>query len=719
MQRLLGLIFITALFLITAACSGGGGGASSTSTSANPAAVEKPTVSSTVPAQNQANVAPNTVVSVVFSNPMQQDGVDYDGFTVSDGTSIVPGTVSCLGNSAIFRPVTPFAKNTTYTVKVTKNVKDINGNGMAEDQTWSFTTGTVADITPPHVTASNPYWNSVGVSANSSVLITFSEPVDPATVNATTLTVTGPSGPVAGTITTTGINATFLPNLKFDYLTPYTITVTQGVKDFAGNPLNATTVIKFSTSDVPDIIPPQVSSVTPVSGAVGVSASTPLTVTFSEAVIPTTVSFSTFVVSELGGKVTGSVSAVDKVATFTPSAALKPSTVYTAIVKTGIKDLSGNPLSGNYTWSFTTAASSQITDSNLFADYVAIPTGTRPEAVAIGDVNGDGRADVVMVTSDNDYKLCIYLQNADGTLAAPVKIDTGGDFTHPPSSVAIGDVNGDGKVEVVVGNSGSKIVVFRLDAAGGLVAKTEYASAESDKIKIADLNNDGRMDVVGIGVGTGKANVWYQKAATDLADPLNAPVSIDVPHAGIDDLDVGDVNGDGLTDIVVMSGQGFGPNIQVVTQKTGGGFNAPVSYSVGSGVLTAGVAVGDVNGDGKQDVVVTTAFTSNVGVFLQNGSGTLDPVVNYSAKTNTETVEIADVSGDGRKDVIVLNGGGASLGIFQQAVDGTLKAEELCRFPDASHYNRHGLAIGDINSDGKPDIVFTNTNLGLVILYHK
>jgi hypothetical protein len=259
MRRLPGLICITALFLVTAACSGGGGGGtSSTSTSQDSTTVEKLTVSSTVPAQSQANVAPNTIISAVFSNPMQTSGENYENFVVIDGTRIVPGTFSCLGNSAVFRPFTPFTKNTTYTVTIKKDIKDVNGSGMSNDLTWSFTTGAVADTTPPHVTASNPSDNSIGISANNSILITFSEPVDPATVNTTTLTVSGPGGPVAGTLTTNGINATFLPDVKFDYLTPYTITVNQGVKDLAGNPLNASTVIKFTTGEPPGAASTQV-----------------------------------------------------------------------------------------------------------------------------------------------------------------------------------------------------------------------------------------------------------------------------------------------------------------------------------------------------------------------------------------------------------------------------------------------------------------------------
>ena len=81
-------------------------------------------------------------------------------------------------------------------------------------------------------------------------------------------------------------------------------------------------------------------------------------------------------------------------------------------------------------------------------------------------------------------------------------------------------------------------------------------------------------------------------------------------------------------------------------------------------------------------------------------------------------MEIADVTGDGRKDVIVLHGGWDAMGVYEQLPDGTLRKEELYGIPYASHYNPHGLAVGDINGDGQNDVVIADYNYGLVVLYH-
>ena len=361
----------------------------------------------------------------------------------------------------------------------------------------------------------------------------------------------------------------------------------------------------------------------------------------------------------------------------------------------------------------------------LFAPAAATPTGSLPEAVAIGDLNRDGRDDVVMTTSygsdaANDYKLFVFLQGADGRLLPPVAYPTRGSYANRPKTVAIGDVSGDGRNEVVVGLSGAGIEVFPVDDSGAPGPSVLYPTADSDKIRIADLNHDGRMDVAGIGWGTGSVSVLFQGPSGQLA----APVSYAVTHGGYDDLETGDVNSDGLADLVVMSGQGLVPNVGVLRQMAGGGFSAPAYASVGgqvsSSTLARGVAVGDVTGDGRADVIVS--YGGNVprcglGIFAQDGAGALLPSVTLPTRDIPEAVEAADVNGDGRKDILVLHGGWQALGVHLQKPDGTIAPELLYRIPYASHYNPHGLAVGDIDGDGKPDVVLADANNGLVVLH--
>jgi hypothetical protein len=359
---------------------------------------------------------------------------------------------------------------------------------------------------------------------------------------------------------------------------------------------------------------------------------------------------------------------------------------------------------------------------DLYQPYQAIDVGSWPEAVAIGDVNNDNRKDVVMTTtfySDpaNDRCLFVFLQNSSGTLNAPIKYRL--DPDGRAESVSIGDINNDGLSDVVVGNHGRNLEILYQNASGTLEPGIYYNSTDTLSIKIGDFNGDGRGDVAGIGWGTNTAAVWLQNTA----GTLNPPVTYSVTHGGYDELDAGDVNNDGLTDLVVMSGQGYTPpNIGVLLQDPTGGFSAPVYYDLGGNELTRGVAVGDVTGDYRADITVSYGGnrpSSHIGVFPQNNNGTLDPAVVYTAYDCPEPVVTGDTDNDARNDVIVAHGGWNSLSIYAQDSSGDLLPYQSYPLPYASHYNPQGLDAGDINSDGALDIVLADYNHGLVVLYHK
>lgn len=359
----------------------------------------------------------------------------------------------------------------------------------------------------------------------------------------------------------------------------------------------------------------------------------------------------------------------------------------------------------------------------IFTPYTAIPTGSWPEATAIGDVNGDGLKDVVMTTSyyfdpENDYKLFVFLQDTNGQLQPPTKYATAGTYSNRPQSVNIGDVNGDGRNDVVVGNSRSSIQIFLQDPSGNLAASSSHSTENSTVVKIGDLNNDGRLDIAGIGHGTSTASVLYQNPDGTLG-PL---ASFHAPHGGFDDLDIGDIDADDRNDLIVMSGQGYVyDNLAMLTQNAGGSFNPVVFYDLGFDVNTNGLGVGDVNGDQLNDVIVSyggNSPSSKIGIFHQN-SGVLNPAISLSSYDIPESTEVKDVTGDGLNDIVVLHGGWNKMGVYVQMPDGGLSPEELYPIPYASSYNVQGLALGDINNDGLPDAAIADYNNGLVVLYHE
>lgn len=226
--------------------------------------------------------------------------------------------------------------------------------------------GTVADATAPTVTLTNPADGATGVALNSQVTATFSEAMDPATLNTSTFTLTGPgTTPVSGTVNYVpgALTATFAPDADLAASTTFTATVTSGAQDLAGNALIAGPVPNpwtFTTGAAPDTTAPTITSTSPPDLATGVCIQKTVNATFSEAMDPLTLTTTTFTLSSPGPTPISGVVTYDTandIATFTADSNLAGNTVFTATVTTGAEDLAGNALASGLVpnpWSFET-----------------------------------------------------------------------------------------------------------------------------------------------------------------------------------------------------------------------------------------------------------------------------------------------------------------------------------------------------------------------------
>ncbi len=224
----------------------------------------RPTVVLTVPAAGAVNVANNTKISATFSEDMAAATISGSSFSVTNTSlgTVVLGTVSysASARAATFTPSTPatLANNSQFTATITTAATDLAGNALAGNFVWSFTTGGSADNTPPTVTAISPPDGSVGVCLTRSVSATFSEPMDAATVNASTFGVTdnGVAVPCSVSYDATSQVASFVATnpAGFAASRPFVVTVRSGnagVKDLAGNALAVDRVWGFSTGTQP------------------------------------------------------------------------------------------------------------------------------------------------------------------------------------------------------------------------------------------------------------------------------------------------------------------------------------------------------------------------------------------------------------------------------------------------------------------------------------
>ena len=319
------------------------------------------TVSSTAPANGASVVPTGNKLAVTFSEPMDPATITDATFTLKNGTTAVTGTVSYSGVTAVFTPSTSLAASTTYSAAITTGVRAVTGHVLAADYLWSFTTGVAPDTTSPVVSSSVPANGATGVRTGNKLAVTFSEPMDPATITAATFTLKNGASAVSGTVSYSGLTAVFAPAAPLAAGTVYSATIGTGAKDLGGNALAVNFVWSFTTGALADSTKPTVISTLPAPLATGVSLGSKLAASFSEGMDPLTISTGTFAVQETvsGKNLPGTVvySSGSFVATFTPLAGLAPSMKYSATVKggsAGVSDLAGNSMALDKVWSFTT-----------------------------------------------------------------------------------------------------------------------------------------------------------------------------------------------------------------------------------------------------------------------------------------------------------------------------------------------------------------------------
>lgn len=214
----------------------------------------------------------------------------------------------------------------------------------------------IPETTPPTVISTLPEDQGVDISPNQLVVASFSEEIDPATVNNNTFTLTDSSGnPVNGTITYNAQNATFTPDTLLGYSTQYDAALSTAITDLSGNSLQSPYMWQFTTSDEPDTTPPTANDIDPFDGEACVGLDKNISVTFNELMDTSTINTTTFTLSDLSGNpVDGSITNIGVNSKFNPYLELAYGTGYQAMLSTGIQDVSGNSLATDYSWTFST-----------------------------------------------------------------------------------------------------------------------------------------------------------------------------------------------------------------------------------------------------------------------------------------------------------------------------------------------------------------------------
>lgn len=364
----------------------------------------------------------------------------------------------------------------------------------------------------------------------------------------------------------------------------------------------------------------------------------------------------------------------------------------------------------------------------------------------IGDLNGDGRNDVAIFTESTFFgsEIMVYYQGTQGEFDNVLSMNALTDEDlYIVWDIQVGDFNNDGRIDLgVLGakrnvTSGyvGRLVIFYQDAVTGDLGTGQHFMISSNytyRFGVGDLNSDGRQDVVVSrngpppppgGIPENGLSVFYQNSN----GALEPEVVINRDLYSRAEIYVADMDNDGDTDIVIQSGN---KQIAVIKQTAAKIFSTSPDYydvqtSYSNFIWT--FSVGDVNDDGRNDVVTLDPGNSGLlNILLQNGSGYLHPPIFVTVNSSPlYGIEISDIDRDGRNDIIgnVVDAGFPNgigqVHVFYQNASNTFSNPVIYSFPTVSGGGSgytETLAIGDVTGDGRPDAVLTWSNEGLFVL---
>jgi hypothetical protein len=278
-----------------------------------------------------------------------------------------------------------------------------------------------------------------------------------------------------------------------------------------------------------------------------------------------------------------------------------------------------------------------------------------PSLVAVGDFNGDGKLDLV-TSNGNNNSISILLGNGDGSFQPEIDIIG----IPAPFFLAVGDFNRDGKLDIGVVEGGSGFTIFLGNGDGTFTRGNTYASPSAQSIAAADLNGDGNLDLVVVNGADGQQGDWEVFLGNG-DGTFRGGVDYS-PGGGFDSATVADINGDGKQDVIASGAFGTYANMLAVFLGNGDGtFQSPLTYATGK--IPGFSATGDLNGDGRLDLIFESITPAAYMALIQ--------VPAAFAPTSLSFGKVAIGSTSGSQSVVLTNEGGPALAISGVNVKGS------------------------------------------------
>lgn len=317
--------------------------------------------------------------------------------------------------------------------------------------------------------------------------------------------------------------------------------------------------------------------------------------------------------------------------------------------------------------------------------------------IEAGDFNGDGLLDLVTANRTSNNLSVLLNDGRGGFLPARVSLPTG----SQPKSVAVGDFNHDGKLDAVTANFGSGTMsVFFGNGDGTFQPAIEFPiGIQTQSVAVGDLNNDGLPDIMIASVQSENYDAWLSNGDGTFTGPIT--FTFYNGYAGMTQIRLGDMDGDGILDVVGI--YGYGQGFQVWRGRGDGSFYQwSDSLSYGTIPYPNGLALADLNADGRLDVVLGNYQYNAIGVSVNEGGGQFSPTVDSPATQATVLLALGDLNGDRLADAVSAGLTSSTLDVSYGLGGGAFASPKRYR-------TGHPVAavVGQFNRTGAASIAYT------------